>query len=384
MVRQSPPKSSSKQPQGLPSTGDRVEISGSMWNDGKARTGKMLDLTKYPGISSRGMLAVELDVIPEGAPAYNVHPVPPNLILRVLPPLAAEPEVIASGLRAALGKGTKLVPLTLEDPIFQEIVTPVVLQNLDQGTLRAAVQNLKTLMQEPSEAIELAFRTELLQAPTNLEKYCAAQRVKQTAAECAARLQEPLVRPAILEILQDLKARDEDVLGLKFEYCQVEDDSGSMHDDMAGVSLGVADPEEVDGIWWADKNAVLPHSDPFERHQSNLQFLGAHLVSPDGFEVVLMLPVAEQSKKGVRNAPEASVAGSTNGPSKMTHTFKDSGHTIEYSYRDGADRDLDDGDLGHIGNLLRQGFTSGEVCTTDENDEAKVHYGWWSLTNDPD
>lgn len=53
-------------------------------------------------------------------------------------------------------------------------------------------------------------------------------------------------------------------------------------------------------------------------------------------------------------------------------------HEIEYNWRDGVDRELNEIDIEHIEGLIKEGYNQGELCQYDYEKE-KTFYGWWSI-----
>jgi len=54
-------------------------------------------------------------------------------------------------------------------------------------------------------------------------------------------------------------------------------------------------------------------------------------------------------------------------------------HDIEYSWKDGVERELDEADIEHIQMLLKDDYVEGELCQYD-NEIENSHYGWWRIS----
>ena len=54
-------------------------------------------------------------------------------------------------------------------------------------------------------------------------------------------------------------------------------------------------------------------------------------------------------------------------------------HNISYSWNDGVERKLDECDIEHIEQLIKDGFNQGELCQTINPDTGDEASGWWSI-----
>lgn len=56
-------------------------------------------------------------------------------------------------------------------------------------------------------------------------------------------------------------------------------------------------------------------------------------------------------------------------------------HTIGYRWLEGdKDRELNDSDVEHIQDLLKEDYIEGQLCSFDYKTEEEV-FGWWKILN---
>lgn len=53
-------------------------------------------------------------------------------------------------------------------------------------------------------------------------------------------------------------------------------------------------------------------------------------------------------------------------------------HDIEYTWKDGQERELADTDSEQIEEMIKAGYREGELCQWDHELDSCV-YGWWSI-----
>ncbi len=53
-------------------------------------------------------------------------------------------------------------------------------------------------------------------------------------------------------------------------------------------------------------------------------------------------------------------------------------HNINYWWNDNKGRELDECDIEHIQECLKEDYEQGELCQYDEKKD-KTYYGWWTI-----
>lgn len=53
-------------------------------------------------------------------------------------------------------------------------------------------------------------------------------------------------------------------------------------------------------------------------------------------------------------------------------------HEIDYFFREDDTRELDECDIEHIENMIKEGYSSGELCQHNSNTDEEYR-GWWGI-----
>ena len=54
-------------------------------------------------------------------------------------------------------------------------------------------------------------------------------------------------------------------------------------------------------------------------------------------------------------------------------------HNIKFSWHDGAKRELDECDIEHIQEMIKEGCNQGELCQVTNMETGDEASGWWSI-----
>lgn len=275
--------------------GTAVIVSGRMFQDGMPRAGISKVGCGYLGVEREGLVPVEIG---KGAQAH-LQAVPIHHLEAAegdslsLPEADPAESVATPGLRALAGLSHgKPNLLAADHPILRGAATQDTLAALDLPTFQSLVATLRVLMEEPEEALLMAYETTLRNEPDPKRQFLALESLERRTSELADDLRRALAMPAIKAVLADLKQTLPEAVGVNFEHedRQPEEGEGRL---LPALYLGVRDEEMESGIYWADKTGTLFDHDPIQPYRDALQKLGAALVGPRNPEIIILIPEGE-------------------------------------------------------------------------------------------
>jgi hypothetical protein len=260
-----------------------------MFLDGMPREGVSRAGDGWEGVENLGLVPVEFS----GEAGTRIQAVPPHLIQeRRSSPAAAEPPCpVITGLRKA---STAVEPILdgfpADHPLLKEVPTEATLASLDLKTLQGLVGALRSLMEDPAKALQVAFAQGAAGEGGAVERFKDLQWIERQASSIAASQKAMVAAAAVNEVLLDLKRCSiPGLVGIRFQY---DDRSRDLADgpSVPNLSIGVVDQDLGDEFCWEDRSGLLSVEDPVSPKQVLLQSLGSVLVGPRNRELVILVP----------------------------------------------------------------------------------------------